>query len=1129
MKKTLLLMISCILLIFIIFGITACGNKSENTNYSSEYQKVKVAFDGVEASFSSSSNAKSRNAYDVAYAEDKAEAALQTIFSQYTSGDKQSGSFDELDYDEPPMRQFQYLKAIFEEMGGDYKLGTKYYYNITGDMYFDIETGYRVEKTKADANNYKYAYVFGFSMNIELRENNLIFAEVGFNISLTQGQKNYKTSWYVSFDLDYDFDENTPTYTLHMYTDNKESALKYLHHDQGYEYDYVCMEKGAIKEWRKFDMDCNNEIVISESHPSFDSYVEENLVYNVGTCKWLRRNGDYYKITRETEEKSAIIAKAFVDGLGMNSTSINSAPFFAKEGEVNKVIDTYYKKICELYGDDIIYDLVCDVKDDDNEGNNQPGTWESRVLSFLSNDLPVFASSTATFSVQNNNGEIVITVNNPSRNDYSTYEAKLLEEGFIRNDEAVSAAVGAYIKVDGNGNAVIIVIDEVNNKISIIENVDSSGSNNENNQNNEKTYPIDNGIDFVGEYLAVAMGDVFAKDISGVIEELSDGNIKANNLNSFISGKLYTFTLANANKAKDTATRYGGKYMDSGEWTNRYTNSVNYKEGRQQDVLVLIASSNSNNEAYLYVYVLLFNGGTVKNIVDYDAGGNDDNGNGGEEDPNTDEPGDERMTVMVTIRYYDSNKKEINHDSYLTFIEGEEVNVSEFTKGNEKAYADTNCTDEIDYIIPYEGLIVYVWAGNGQSDISGDGGNGNAGEIGGGGEQGNENQGEGGQGEQETEYSEGDPSIKVTVTVAMLDKNQNRVGEDAQYTYNYGQTIDVSKFITEEGQKVYREFPYSEDYVVNSTINAYDGMVLYVWKKLPKGTFTIYNVIDDEEPVLWSQFDTYIGSGDYFGYSFGWLVYFDAGCKEQVPLDYSFELTEDGITIYRHIYEEYFILETNTYVNGHLSQYDTTSRVLRKGVVYNAYGYQYGVVDDYYAEGLFYFGEGKNNEVTGNSYIATTEDKVTISKYLDGDEYHVYTIKNGDEVITEDYVTMYDSFDSFYYAEGSGHPFTYKNYQAEYCTLSGNVISMHKVTKLKGPLKYYRVVKTENQTLSYVDPGWIETWFNLNPDNQPSFYEEDFVEGNHYECYVDEQCTSHLNTSHLTLYENEYEKKYVVT
>ena len=121
MKKIISIGSALLLLVVLVAGLVACsgGNKGLTDP---QLIKVKTAFDGVESSMNKDS-AKNASVKSAAYSGLKMaagmteDAALTAIWNLYEEGDKQSNTSPELNYDEPPMRQFQYLKAIFDETG----------------------------------------------------------------------------------------------------------------------------------------------------------------------------------------------------------------------------------------------------------------------------------------------------------------------------------------------------------------------------------------------------------------------------------------------------------------------------------------------------------------------------------------------------------------------------------------------------------------------------------------------------------------------------------------------------------------------------------------------------------------------------------------------------------------------------------------------------------------------------------------------------------------------------------------------------------------------------------------------------------------------------------------------------
>ena len=56
------------------------------------------------------------------------------------------------------------------------------------------------------------------------------------------------------------------------------------------------------------------------------------------------------------------------DELGLNATDINADVFYAKSGTRNDVMQPIYREFSNIYGDEIIYNIVCRDKDDSGHG-----------------------------------------------------------------------------------------------------------------------------------------------------------------------------------------------------------------------------------------------------------------------------------------------------------------------------------------------------------------------------------------------------------------------------------------------------------------------------------------------------------------------------------------------------------------------------------------------------------------------------------------------------------------------------------------------------------------------------------------------------------------------------------------
>ena len=398
MKRSVLKKLSVIILTAIlalsVSALFACGGKKLPTT---AYEKIAFAFDGVEESFRS--NSANSGSIKTAKADSGSpnpdfDNALQTIRNVYENGDKQGDVIDELEYDQPPMIQFQCIKKVLEKTGANFSLGTKYYSDITGEMYMDSETGFQVESTAADAQDHRYSYVFGFAVSIDINDDDIITAEVSFKIHLERTDESYDTLWFVRLILDYDMKNATPNYSLTMLTENDETELPFYNADT-YEYDFVTVKNNKINEWRKFCYSTDRKVIKDATHDEFADYIAEGIIFKADTCKWYE-NKNLRKITRLTEGKQQTIAGAFFGGIGLNSTDINAAPFVNKSGTQTNVINNLYSEMSNIFRKDVIYSLVCKDEDDyiggdggngDNGENNGGDTTSSFIGIFIDGEF----------------------------------------------------------------------------------------------------------------------------------------------------------------------------------------------------------------------------------------------------------------------------------------------------------------------------------------------------------------------------------------------------------------------------------------------------------------------------------------------------------------------------------------------------------------------------------------------------------------------------------------------------------------------------------------------------------------------------------------------------------------------
>ena len=345
-------------------SLSACGGEALPT---SSHEKVRFAFNGVEKSFRNPSAAKRRSAPNNLHrlGGSNPESGLSTIYRLFKDEDRRDDFIDDVEYNQPPMVQFQYLKKVFEKVGNGYEFGTKYFDTITGDVYLDINTGFE-SKQESD----KFNYTLGLGMDININDSDLITADVSFDIKIARGQEEYKTKWYVAIELNYDMKNSSPNYTMTMVTENNESELPYYQH-YTYEYDYVDVKNSQINEWRKFCMDNNHRLVKDSAHPTFDSYTGEGSVYKVDACSWYK-DGVYYKNKRPRQlgdNEAKVVGQALYGDLGLNATEINADAFFNKNSTQNSVLKTCYQEFGNLAKKDVIYSLL--TKEEQGGGGQQ--------------------------------------------------------------------------------------------------------------------------------------------------------------------------------------------------------------------------------------------------------------------------------------------------------------------------------------------------------------------------------------------------------------------------------------------------------------------------------------------------------------------------------------------------------------------------------------------------------------------------------------------------------------------------------------------------------------------------------------------------------------------------------------
>ena len=338
--------------------LSGCKIRNKYKAPSTPYEKVSVALSGVEKSLSNykssekpSSGSKTRTTKRIAASDSS--GALAEIASIYSTNDSLGDKIDDLEFNQPPILQFEVIKNIFESAGSSFVFGTKYIETITGEVYLDILTG-----EIAAGDEYKYNYEFTTGLSIIIDSDDLITADLSFDINLTKGETTLHTSWYLALFLDYEMEKESPTYTLTTYIDNEESDLTYLEYGNTYEYGFIDMRDSRIYELRKFCYEINKRMVKDATHSKFSDYEKEsNLRAQITASKWYK-NADLRQIKHPNTSKTMRFIEALFDKFAINTTDINADLFVKKEGTKTDFMKNAYKKLETSLKQDIIYSLV---------------------------------------------------------------------------------------------------------------------------------------------------------------------------------------------------------------------------------------------------------------------------------------------------------------------------------------------------------------------------------------------------------------------------------------------------------------------------------------------------------------------------------------------------------------------------------------------------------------------------------------------------------------------------------------------------------------------------------------------------------------------------------------------------
>ena len=325
---------------FSLSFLAGCGGSSYNAPKSSG-DKVRVAFNGVESSLRSSRGSKKNRHGPNALAKEVANDDLSRIYQ--AMGVEKENADPDFEYDEPPLIQFQYLKALYEEVGESFAFGTKYAYTLTGQVYYDFDT-----RAATSAPEFLQQYTMDLSLVINIDESDLIQAEIFFDMTYQHGDTRRHQTRYADLVLDYDMDEAAPTYTLTMR--DSDNLLEFPNEDERYnnaEYDYVHVEKNEIKEWRKFGV-CSPE--------DLAHYQESEFVYKYSVLR-AYKDRTKYRIENFFKKDDAL-KKSVIDGLGLIEAINAGKDFTKKPSTQNEKIKAVVDKFNAALGKDIVNSFI---------------------------------------------------------------------------------------------------------------------------------------------------------------------------------------------------------------------------------------------------------------------------------------------------------------------------------------------------------------------------------------------------------------------------------------------------------------------------------------------------------------------------------------------------------------------------------------------------------------------------------------------------------------------------------------------------------------------------------------------------------------------------------------------------
>lgn len=451
-----LILVLIVILVACTAGVmTACNNE---TKLNAQQQKIEKAFKGVAKSLTNQkayTGATQRDGFFslfaptlVADAEETTGTANKTNVDLLIDlcDENKTVAEPEFKYDEPPMIQFQYIKALYEKVGASYELGKVYKDRVTGKADFDFATG-KAGKTQD--------YVADVSIDIDIDSSDIIRVHLGLVIVYTAGTETHEQRFYAELTLDYDMNKSEPNYSLTMrYVDDCSRFEDERERTNTYEYDYVNVVEGKIKEWAKAYYISPTKMVKDDAHRTFDAYAD---AAKYGGKAQAFKNGKVY-FTNHTDAHDGMVnvslrrtlCATLYDDFGLNATEIKSDEYLAKEGTANANIKSTFDDFNKIAKTDVIAAFAISGVDDDYDahpvsggesGGRQLNDWnEDKIVRLFGYGIPAPKSERGVVNgYEQQNNAFIFTLADFTAQEFARwYEETLTEYNFVVSADAVS-------------------------------------------------------------------------------------------------------------------------------------------------------------------------------------------------------------------------------------------------------------------------------------------------------------------------------------------------------------------------------------------------------------------------------------------------------------------------------------------------------------------------------------------------------------------------------------------------------------------------------------------------------------------------------------------------------------------